>query len=788
MKIGQDVRFALRRMRAVPHLSLFVVAVAGPSLGLAIAAFAVAQAVVLRPLPFGNAHDLVVLKRVSTGTEITRVSFPELVEWSLQEHAVEGIAGIYTEELDVRFDQRAARIRAAVTTTNAFSVLQIQPILGRAFQPADGHRGAEPVVVITESLWRNDLGGRPDVLGTSLRLRRLDGLSTHRIVGVVADAVRLHQLPASAIYLPDVESAESSNRFALQYLAIARIPPNRTPSSAGIELTAVAQRLAREISDPSSVHVEVVRLHTAEFGDAGRQLKILGVCAALILVMAWINVVGLLLNDGTSRVGELGVRRALGASWSRTSRMLLTEYGVLAVGVCITGSLIAAWATPALVAFAPAELPRIGDLRFDGRVVGFALGLAVLGWLGFGVAPSLLLSRESHSRAGVLRKPALEVLRESLLVAQLTLVLGVLIASALVTQSFVRLLYTDLGFQPDGVIGAEMTLGEEYWRSPAKYMAFQNRIVAAAQALPGTERASLAFVVPPFPEGYMRAVLPNGQATGPVFRVVDTGYFEVMKIPLLRGRDFPAAGNARSHFVMVNRAFAFRHFGRLDVVGERLQIGPDWRQITAVVGDVREEHLEKVPAPAIYLPFSPPTPMPPHFWLVVRSTSESEMVVAALRDIIAKADPALPVAIEPLNARISEHRALARFYAVAMAAFAGLAFLLCGAGVFATVSQRLKQRAKEFSIRIALGASPEAITWLVVRRVISIAAGASLLGLGCGSLLAKGISSVLPGVERASVGVFAAAALTLYGVMAIAVLLALRSGDHADPIRALRTE
>lgn len=802
----RELRFSLRGLLRRPGFALLVVATLALGTGAAVTVFSVADAVLLRPLPFRDAERLVRIGHVRPGSASPGRSFsPQDVEDLAAAHP--GLASVASWEYfpnqsgkTLTGSGEAERLTASGVSGAFFDTLGVPALLGRAFGPDDDRPGKNEVAVISWTLWQQRFGGDPSIVGRPLVL---DG-RPYRVVGVMP---RVFEFPTSevAVWYPLSNVGEDAvpHRRDVRWLnAIGRLRPDATPLSARAGLDALFSRLARQYpsSNDGFDRALVVPLRTALTGSVRTPIWVLFGAVSVVLLIGCVNVANLLLARATTRRREIGIRAALGASRARLAGEILGESLLLAVAGGGLGLLVARWGIDALAAAAGGYVPGAAGIGMDARVVAFAIALSVATALLFGLLPALDASRKSLAsalesaggRGGTDTRSGL-ALRRGLVVGEIALAAALLVGAGLLLKSFWRLTHAESGIRPDSVLTLSVTLPESAF-TEEKDPAYRAAILGAVRALPGVLAAGASKTLPLHSGGEaygftvegrpeLATVKPEGGAV-----IVTTGYFEALGIPILRGRDFTADDMETSRPVLlVNRSLARRLWGDADPIGRGLMFGQYRLEVIGLAGDVRENGLARVAPPAVYVPMSrfPRGTMK----LFLRTAGDPAVLAAPARAAIHRYDPNLPVSgVAPLTAVVEDTVTRPRFLTLLVSVFGAAALVLAAIGVYGVIAFSVARRTREIGVRIALGAARADVWRLVLREGLTLSAGGLALGCVLALSLSRSLRSVLFETPAQDPATLAAVAVTLLGAAAVACAVPARRAASLDPQEALRAD
>jgi len=786
-----DVRQALRSVLRRPRLSLLLVSTHALGLGLAASAFAVFEATLLKPLPYPQGDRLVALWSTRDGvpTPWGNVSWLDLMDLRASATTLAALGGHVGPAIAaVGGIDRPLLTTVTEVTPGFFETLGVGPERGRLFEGADHEAGG--VALVSHDTWWSRFGGDPNIVG---RVVELDD-SPVRVVGVLPPAARFYPDPDVGFWLPYVPGGQS--RGSRNLVAVGRLAEGKDLTAASAEIRALTAGLAHAFPDSNDGMSARVQPLTDQMmgGDLPRLLGLVLAATLALLLLAGANVAGLVLARAQERTGELAVLASLGASGGRLVRPLLLEGLILATAGGAGALAIARWLPPLALSKAPLDVPRAVEVGLDARVLIFALAGTLLITCLASVAPAWSVVRWSL-RAGLgagrnaSAAPTLRV-REALIVAQVASTLALLTAAGLTLRSLDRITAVDPGFDADRVAAVSLRLERGRFPGATEVFAFHEALLDALSALPGVERAAAVSMVP-FGRGSLcdELAVDGGR---PVYdcvqyRSASPGYFSVMGIELLRGRDFlDQDGPGALRVAMLSRSAAATAFPGSDAVG-RVIVGRGERwTVVGVVEDSRLAGLEGPAPPAVYLPMRQ---APARLVTAVARGDDARPIAAALPDAVRSVDPGLAVR-ETATMRQLVRRATAghRFRGVLFGSAGVLALFLSMLGLVGLLLQLAHQRRREIGVRMALGSTRSAVVRSVLARAMT--ATAMGVGLGLGAALATGrlLARYLFGVSPVDLPALVGAA----GALALATLLAsvgpaLRAAS-VDPARTLRDE
>jgi len=811
----RDVRVALRSLRRSPGYFAGVVATLALGIGATTAIYSVVHGVLLRPLPYPEPDRIVQLFQLDADARKGQWSDPNFADVRERLRGFDAVAQFTpAATLSVAGAGEPFRAGASAVSGDFFRVLGVRPLRGRTFAPEELVPGGSPAVVVTESFWRNQLGGSEDVIGSRLTI----GRTTYSVVGVMERALAF---PAGAgIYLPKELNAPSPFRTGHNWQALARVNAGTSMQSAQDAISRVARELKQQHGDDTMMSdATFVPLRDQLVGKSRKVLLLLLAASGLLLLIACANVVNLLLARATARRGEIAVRLALGAGRARLVAQFLAESAVVAGVGGALGVVLALVGVRALLRLEPGDLPRAGEIGTNLPVLGFALLATVLVALALGVIGALRGGRgalrevmaegqRSMSGSGAARR-----LRDTLVVAQIALALVLLVGAGLLGRSFLAVFNQYPGYRTEGVLAMDVTLSGGDTTVLASNVRFYDEVLERGRALPGVMHAGAVNALPLAPGGVssgmfiiqrsiaerltfddFRALSKIPERVGESqFRIVGGDYFRAMDIPLLRGRLFDGQDAPDApHLALISESLARSRWPDEDPLGKIIQYGgmdgdPRPFTIVGIVGDVREANLEARPLPTFYASYRQRPRMAGRMNLVFRAQGDPAALSAPLRGIVHELRPQVPPRFRTMQAVMTESLASRRFVLVLIGVFGAAALLLASLGVYSVIAYLVAQRRREIGVRMALGARPESVRRMVVREGVVLAG----VGVVVGALFAMAgrryVEGLQYGVRATDVPSFTAVSVLLVTVAALASWFPARKAAAIPPADVLRS-
>jgi len=809
-----DFRYAVRMLLKTPGFTIAAVATLGLGIGACTAIFSVVNAVLLRPFPYQNPGRLALIREAipKLGSGSVPVSAPDVLDFQRLNHVFEKVAGFENLSMDLSGVNEPERLAAARVSSGLFPLLGVEPMLGRSFS-SDEDRPGQNVVILGHGLWQRRFGADRLIIGKMLTLNR----NLYTVVGVMPNGFQFPQIgitfagPAD-LWVPmrftSEELSQRGDNFNIG--VIARLKPDVSFEQANAEARSVAARI-RESYPPAVGNDFDLTAHVLPFKEevvrnVRRLLLVLLGAVGLVLLIACTNVANLLLARAASHRKEMAVRRALGASRYRLLRQILVECFLLALSGAGLGLLIGIWGTDLFVSFTADALPRAREISLDVRVLGFALGLALLTSVLFSLAPFLHVSRLklthmlNEGTRNATASPARGRLRTGLVVCEITLSLVLLICAGLFIRSFKLLNQVDPGFKPQKVLSMTIALPATSYRTDAQVFLFYQQLMEQLERLPGVLSVGAGTDLPLrsswtrlfTAEGWKEP--PSGISPTNAHTVVFGNYLSALGIPLKRGRYFTDQDrSATSGVLLINETMAQRFWPNEDPLGKRLKWGlpgseNPWLTIVGVVGDVKDGRLNAETRPHTYEPYVQSN-LIRFLRVVLRGAHGQQRLAAAMRAQVWALDRDLPVSdLQTMEQIVVDSVAPQRFNTILLGSFAAVALVLACVGIYGVMAYLVTQRTQEIGIRMALGAQQRDVFQSVVGQAMMLVLIGLAIGLVAALCVTRLLSSLLYGIGATDPVTFTMVSLLLMGVAFLASVIPGYRASRVDPMVALRCE
>jgi predicted permease len=810
--LWQDLRYALRMMRKSPGFTLAAMITLALGIGGNTAIFTITNALLLKALPFKDPNSLVMLNTARRGSSDQdgggnqSLNRYELIRDRNRSFSDVGVFTIDSFNLTGRGEPQ--QVPVARVSPNFFSLLGVNPQLGRAFTADEGSVGGKPVVMISDALWHTRFGGQMDVIGQTITL----GSSPYTIIGVLPAGIQFPFVGPADIWSPRYFELSFMTpehlRAGVGYLTvIARLKPDASIQSAASEMEVLNQQYNQQFRNPPDggpdVTVVTGNLQELTVANIRLQLLVLSISVSVVLFIACFNVASLLLSRALARDKEIAIRSALGARRSSVIRQLLTESLLLALISGALGLALGLWGTHMLGTLAQSSLPHGTDLSMDGHVLVFTLAISLLTGLVFGIFPALKLARTNVN--SVLRDEGRGTtgghqriqMMNLLVIFQIALCMVLLIGAGLLIRSFEHLQKVDLGFDPSNVLSMNISLPTVKYAKADQQIAFFDELLRKVNTVPGVRNTSISAALPLTPRR-ITPVLPEGQPEVPlaqrpfiIIEAIGPAWFQTMRVPLKMGRPFSESDNAQApRVVIVNEALARRYWPNENPIGKHIVVGRQpVSEVVGVAAGIKNNGLALDPQPQIYLPF-PQLPWG-NMNLLVRTSIEPHQLVSAVQQQIYSIDHDQPITnVQTVDELLNGSRSQPRATMFVLGALSTVALVLAIVGIYGVIAYSVAQRRPELGIRMALGAAKSDILRLVVGQGLSLTLIGVVVGVAMGLLgsvfFTRTMASLLYKVNVRDLATFVFTPLAFLLVGLAASYIPARRAMHVDPSEALR--
>jgi predicted permease len=798
-RVWNDWRFALRTLRRGRSVTAFAVLAFALGIGITTAVFTLFYNVLLKPLPYPDPDRLVLVYDIQPACKTCPASYEKYLDWTTRSTVFAATAGSSSMNAVVTGagdPERVPGVRATHTLTKVFG---LEPAIGRWFTEAEDTAGGPKVVVLSDVYWRRRFGADRNVLGRTIAI---DG-NPHEIVGVMPPEFQHRR---AEIFVPVARAFNAANRGNHFLSVYARLAPGVTLDRAKTEMSALGKTLMAEFGHNHTI--DVADYYQAVVGQVVEPLRVLMGAVGLVLVIACANVANLLLASGLARRRELAVRAALGASRWDLARQLTVESVVLALAGGALGVLLAQWAVSTFVQLAGTSLPRASFVRIDAAVVAFAAGLSLVTGVACGLWPVVRLNSRTLGRdvrEGDLRTGSQAGGRRfgnGLVVVEIALAFSLLVGAGLLVKNLLKLEGQDFGFSSDHLVAFDLAPTGPRYADGDGLRAFYRDLVPKLAAVPGVARVGLTSHLPMYQFGWNGEVTLESGNPWPALEAplierawVAADYFGTMGIQIVRGRAFDDRDRAGATPVaIISERTAEKFWPGQDPIGRRFARGSTFggnNPISQVIGVARNVKTYGLTAVSPYIMYVPAEQEPfGAMTVVLRTISASpETIMPAVRQVVASADPMLPVArVQTLDAVVSQSVSQPRLLSSLSSLFGVLAGFLAAVGVYGVMAYNVRRERRAFAIRLALGAEPAAVRGLVLRRGIVLGAMGVAIGAGAALLLTRTMQALLTDVKPADPAVFAATAAILLVVTVLSGYLPAFQASRTDPLVVLRSE
>lgn len=808
----QDVRYGLRTLLKNPGFTSIAILTLALGIGVNTAIFSLVYGVLLRPLPYRNGEQLVILHQRAGQANVANIAFSaqEIFDYRDKNHTLDAVVEHHTMFFLLLGRDTAERVQTGVVSANFFDVLGVKPLLGRTFVPADESKDSNAVLVLSYKYWQSRHGGDPNIVGKVFQMNN----RPHTVIGVLPP---IPEYPAACdVYMPTSQCPFRSapgtiaNRRARFMNVFGRLKSGTPLEKARADLATIARQLEKAYPDAypktygyaitaAPLQDELTRRARITF------LVLLG-AAGFVLLIACANVANLLLARLLKVERELAIRTALGASRGRLVRQLLTESMLLSIAGGALGLLLAPSTLALLVKFAERFTTRAGEVRIDAPVLAFTVLVSIATGILFGLAPAFSSGRyasEALKQGGgrTTTSRGRRRLRAGLVVAQVAVSFMLLIGAGLMIRSFVKLQQVNPGFSPDRLLTMRLSPNFTHYTGQQQLTNLAQNILRRTRAVAGVESVSMASNFP---------FSPNGIASGPGsvgfeiegrpasqgelaprvdITVVSPDYFQTIRQPLVTGRMFTEHDDAKAPQVaVINQTMARHRWPTEDPIGKRVSFdqGQHWVTVAGVVGDTKEYGLDRPMGDEIYLALAQNGFA---VNLVARTAAEPLTISPLVRAALHEVDPQLAVdSVQTVERFQQESLASPRATTILLGIFAALAVVISAFGIAAVMALSVRQRTQELGIRMALGAAPDSILRMVVRQGLALAIAGTVVGIAGAIVLTRLLSSLLYDTSPTDLPTFAAVSLLFLTIAAVACFIPARQVTTIDPLIALRAE
>lgn len=805
--IWQDLKYGVRVLRKSPGFAFFATAVLALGIAANTAIFSIADAVLLRPLPYRDAGRLVMIWE-----DGSTYGFPQdtpapgnFSDWKMRNHVFSDVAAYSWDDLNLTGDGNPEQLTGDEVSANLFSVLGVSPALGRDFRPDDNIPGAARVVILSHGLWLRRFGGEDTrIVGQQVRL---DG-ERYTVIGVMPRGF-LYPDRKTEIWVPWQFTKEKLADHSSHFLhVIARLRQEVSLQTANADLETVAKQLEQERPDSNAkIGAFAVPLREDLAGDMRPAILVLFGAVCFVLLIACANIANLVLARASGKRRELAMRLTLGASRLRIVGQMLAESLLLAMIAGSIGLALAVWATQFLASLIPTGIAPLGDSVLDGRVFLFTAGVSILTGILFGVTPALRVSgldlatslKDGGGRGNV--GSGGQRLRDVLVVSEVALAIVLLAGAALMIRSFENLVHLDLGFRADQVLVLRTPIQMQKYDTQARRAVFYDQVLEKVEHFPGVVAAGYTTWIPLTNEGGATGITIEGhpepapgQMPIPNARVVSRNYMAALKMRLVEGRLLDERDGSGTPLVaLINQAMARSFWPGENPIGKRFKRGTfhadvPWITIIGIVDDVHQAGPAMPARAEMYLPYQQQEFFPPDY-LAVRASGDPLLLAEPLRQQVWSVDKQQPVAdVMPLEQLVGENLAPRRMQASLLGGFAGLALLLASIGIYAVLSFVVAQRTQEIGVRVALGADSHDVLRMVFSHGLKLFAIGAVLGLAAALGLSRTMGHLLYGISASDPVSFLTVTFVLAAVTLLACYIPARRAMRVDPLVALRYE
>jgi predicted permease len=807
----QDAKYAFRQLLTNPTFALVMILTLALSIGANSAIFSVIHGVLLSRLPYPQPNRLV---RVFLSSH-EYPKFPlnpfDFLDFRARNHSFSSFAAFTRGDVQLSGEGEPVRLNGFGITSGYFRVLGLQPELGREFDFQSEIPGSGLQVILSDRIWRTRFGADPNIIGSKVTMN----MQPFTVIGVMPAGTQhpgneYHAVAYGEsvdVWWPFSFAGNSNNRGSHFIEGIGRLKDGVSVQQAHAEMNAIMAQIGREHSYDSRWTVLVVPLYTELVGSSRQMLLVLLGSVGIVLLIACANAANLLMVRASARQREIAVRLAMGAPRSRVVRQLLTESLIISLTGGAFGLALAYGGVHALVSLLPADFPRANDIHVSGAVLGFTLGVSLLTGILFGLAPAMQASRTDPKEG--LQKSARtstagrnqSLLRNALVIAEVSLASVLLIGAGLMLRTFLNLLHLNPGFEQDHLLTASLSLPRAQYKTSEQVAHFYDQLASSLNALPGVQSAGAGSDLPwtGYDEnagGFQiegKKTVP-GQENHGRYHMATPGYFTAMGIPLLEGRFFTEADKKDAPFALIiNHAMAERYWPHEDVLGKRISFDDapkkdsDWMTVVGVVGDIKDQPNSPGAEPAFW--WSELQAPEADMSIAIRTQGDPRLVSDALRSAVHLLDPALAVAdVKEMESVVDTSVSTPRFTFVLVGLFAGLAILLAAIGAYGVIAYTVSQRTPEFGLRVALGAQRSDLLRMVLIHSAKLAIPGTILGVLLALSLGNVVRNLIYGVSPTDPVILFAVVLLVLTVALVASYVPARRASRSDPMTTLRAE
>jgi predicted permease len=803
-----DIHYGLRMLRKSPSFTFFAVAVLALGIAANSAIFSIADAVLIRPLPYADANRLVMVWE-----DASAFGFPKdtpapgnFSDWKSRNQVFTDVAATsFGDAFNLIGTGAPEKLTGRSVTANLLSVLGATPELGRDFRPEDDVPGATRVAILSHGLWLRRFGGDPEILGKEILLN----YEKCTIIGVMRRGFQFPDRDAE-LWTPARFTKEDLANHGSHFLeVVARLKPGVSLKSANADLAVIAKEMEKEHPDSNAkLGAFAVPLREEFAGDVRPAILMLVGAVCFVLLIACANVANLLLSRATARRREMAMRLALGATRGRIVQQMLTESVLLAIFAGAAGLLLSMWGTRFLATLIPAGIAPMAGTGVDARVLLFTLAVTLATGVLFGIIPASRVShfhltpslKQGGGQSGV--GSGGQKLRDALVICEVALAIVLLAGGALMIRSLQNLYHLDPGFRADHVLVAHTSLPYQKYKLFAQRSAFYDQVVANVERLPGVIAAGYTTWIPlTNPGGAMAITIegkpepPPGQMFIPNVRMISKDYIAALRTKLIDGRLFEQGdGFGRPLVALINQTMAKNYWPGENAIGRRFKVGRyseknPWVMVVGIVGDVHQAGIDLPARAEVYMPCEQEDKGYDPEYLAVRTSGDPMALAEAVRQQVWAVDKEQPVAgVMPLEDLVDDNLASRKMQASLLSGFAGLALLLVTLGIYAVLSFAVTQRTQEIGVRVALGAQPHDVLRMIFSQGFKLFLIGAAIGLAAAFALSRALVHLLFGVSAYDPASFASVTLLLAAVALLACYVPARRATRVDPLTALRYE